>query len=386
MVDIYRNQTDRDSSRINRTSPRWSRRRILQTLGFSSAAFSSTLGTVSADGSEDEWVKIPRRVSRGEVVSTIVVPRVWNEQRYRAREVRSKLIKDYKNDENVRSISITAGDRRVDGSARRFLAVKVSVDSIKQADFSDSIQDVEIQVEEYRKRRRTESGTGCLNKDTFDPIPGGVYQDTIHGTGTTTCRVEKNQSYYMLSAAHLFYDGDNCGDIEGGSVFNYDIELYGRVSEHFDNRHDWALIDPLTSSGFSLNGNVQTWNHQKPVAGYLPKSALDHKMSMEEPVKKIGINTGETTGQIAHIESWGNEGCVFMDGHGVTLTNHQAKGDSGAPVFEMAPNNVWMISIGAFGAGNEVGTACGAPRYEGTDGWPAYKLAEDNQVYFATNL
>jgi len=72
----------------------------------------------------------------------------------------------------------------------------------------------------------------------YDPVPGGVEQNSSTGTATSTARVDYGGNLYLMGARHLWVDDpnvqDSCStqDPTGENAYQSD-DYYGHVKHHF---------------------------------------------------------------------------------------------------------------------------------------------------------
>lgn len=358
-----------------------SRRSVLKAAGIGVGILSG--GTV-AGANNERTVRIPTHISRGEVVATERVPKRWYNQREKALNSIKALQKSHGADPAVAAIELTTSDRGVNGF--KFLEPKVEIESGKgpridirnrsnTPNIPDELNGVSIRKEEKKEVHLTsDSGTGCHGRKKYRPIPGGVAAND----GTTGCQVLMDDDHYILTAAHLF------GHCDGGDKGNDGVqggEKYGDVADS-DDSLDWAIVAPDPSD--ELNGRIQTPNDELVIGGYLTKSSIDSKMSQGDEINKVGSSTGMTTGEIVSTTaSTGDGNCINLDGNGVAVTNDQAKGDSGSPVFDISFGSAFIASIATLGVGRD-NSSCNNPKFEYGVGISAYYLAHEHDMVFCT--
>ena len=87
----------------------------------------------------------------------------------------------------------------------------------------------------------------CYVQD-YDPIPGGAVVEVVSGAqGTACCRVELNDTYYLMTARHLFIDDSNVQDSCSDNVCKYDScyqngDYWGFVSVEYP-EFDAVLVE-----------------------------------------------------------------------------------------------------------------------------------------------
>jgi len=140
----------------------------------------------------------------------------------------------------------------------------------------------------------------------YDPVPGGVEQNSSTGTATSTARVDYGGNLYLMGARHLWVDDpnvqDSCStqDPTGENAYQSD-DYYGHVKHHFQD-YDAALTnieaddqegqpqrDGFTDTIVDENGYIE---------GYVDSNGIDDMMANNLEVRKRGITTGPTTGVI----------------------------------------------------------------------------------------
>lgn len=362
----------------------------MSTIG--AATFSiSGIGNVSGSNGQ-EYVRIPDAYQGNEVISWKKVPFEWYEQKELANQVADSLSVSLRGNPNVARVALTSDDNGID--KWNFLKVQIElIDPSEDMGVPNQIDGINISVKKAKQRHQTlsESGTGCENRFSKSNIPGGFMHESNSdgsGKGTTTAPVTDGSKNYMLAAAHIF---GTCSDnILGSSVYQSQVK-YGEVTEKVQSR-DWAVVDK-TNSDFTFENNIHIPGDPIHINGYLGRQSLEDKMANESATEKVGISTGHSQGVILSITSnkwadnpqWGY-GCVDFSTDGVRVSNNQARGDSGAPVYEYRGWACYMISIGSFGLGGDAGYSCNSQAYEETEGWPAYKFVENTKYVFNIDL
>ena len=321
------------------------------------------------------------------------VPKKWWNQRNQTNTAIQTLATELQAHPAVTHIQKTPIKSAIDG--HRYFKIQVGVDSsIDEIELPNRVHNVRVERIPSGSFETTVTYNACYNDGEYDPISGGeVLCNKTDGYFTSACRVKKNGSgSYMLTAAHPFYD-ENSSSCSGAlnepcwqGESTTSNRKFGEVYDWYS-RHDWAILT-VGENGLDADRNIRFPNGNKYVVkGHYTKEKIDRMASYGNTVHKIGASTGNTTGEIKSISYKINNGhCIYMDGAAVRVSNNQAGGDSGGPVFELVGDKCEMVSIATLGNTSEIiGTACGGNTlYSHAYGWPAYKLANIANIQFYT--
>lgn len=305
------------------------------------------------------------------------VPYEWENHRETVKKSLNELRKRYASNENVISVYRTQGMSQI-GTHSRF-KIKVEITS-PSPEIPDRINDIPVETTPPSNYQPLAS-TGCVNEGDWDLIPGGVhisqYSDaTNYGTTYATCNIVNSQyDSVMVTANHVMYS-DSCS-ATGADAFQ-ETDKVGSVAKSYNN-YDCAAIDFCGCTGDDgytddfVDGIKDGDNGvNKQIAAWYTDSGLDHLISTGETVRKIGVSSGLTKGQVEDRPTlygacWQLEDCV-------KVSARSAEGDSGGPCYTLNDNDecvlVSMINIGL----QEDGTECGHTGFDVFGGIPQIKL------------
>jgi len=306
----------------------------LGAIGISGAGLNTAIGKARATPSRDR-VRIVTHRSKGEPVRTKQVPKEWFEQKERARRGQQLLFNRLEESSGVLGVGYGPSNAAVDNY--RFFEVRVHVDRSEgtNADIPEEVDGVPVAI-----TRREEYQDTYYNGN-YDPVPGGVEQNSSTGTATSTARVDYGGNLYLMGARHLWVDDpnvqDSCStqDPTGENAYQSD-DYYGHVKHHFQD-YDAALTnieaddqegqpqrDGFTDTIVDENGYIE---------GYVDSNGIDDMMANNLEVRKRGITTGPTTGV---IEEYLDNYCSTSVTRRSLLhvSNEQQSGDSGGPVYD----------------------------------------------------
>ncbi len=377
-----------------------SKRSFLKAVGAGSGITSIgglNVTVASATGSGN-YVKIPTAKRGTEVIETEKVSKKWYNMYNTAKEVTHHLQKKTAVDENISHVEIGASSDYIEDDVRGF---EIRIGAHNQSAAADrhpsSSNGVPIRIIEAEETRST-----CANRGTYSSMSGGIANSHAGGGkiyhSTTSCRVKRNGNFYMLNCAHVFFNGGGNGSCEGlgghtayQSMNDHSNRKYGEPAR-WNNVHDWCIVAKNNSNGINYNGRIQFPDGSRyGIGGHYTEYKINRMVTSYEQVTKIGISSGKTTGRVASTNSNVSNGsnCISMDGAGVKVTNNQADGDSGAPVFHFVSNGdppkCYMVSIATQTPnGSKIGTACNNNLYNYGIGWPAYKMSNQANIQFYT--
>lgn len=320
-------RTDRNSERDD-----VNRRTFLRATGTGIALGSVSVGT--AVGAEDgNYRTIVTHRTHGTAARTKQVPEKWYDQKERSERAVAELTDRFRNRDDVRSVGIGISDRTVGGMSMKEVKVVVPK-SGTEADIPDRKNDVPVAVSREGPLQDT------AYRNDYDPVPGGVLMNgTYDVEATTTCKVEKGGSTYMMNCRHVFtvdddsVDEPSCSyDDTVGDPADQNYDYIGDVAEAFVH-HDVALV-PLESNnrgGFSDT----IVNQSGYIEGYVTKDGISDMQSSGETTHKRGIATGASTGEVLKYE------ITSFCGNGnylstlVKTSNTTEGGDSGGPIYDV---------------------------------------------------
>lgn len=345
------------------------RRSLLRSAG--ATASITGLTTVVGGSQSGKYTEIVTVVSGDEIIRKRKVPKSWYNRVQRTRNVSKRIKKNHRNEPGVKGVSRTAGDTRFGNKKGPEIRVSVEPESYN-GNIPDEVDNIPVRKVKAQKAVKT-----CQNQEDFEQIPGGVHLNSNGSKFTSMARVERGGFEYLLTAAHVW---EACSDSEAGEgePVEQHHDEFGEVG-HLHPTMDLARID-LTNVDYSYDGAIEASDKRYYVEGVATRDGLDNFMSVNKDIRKVGISTGDTTGQIEEIEFDNAEGCVDFNSEGVKLTNNQAGGDSGGPGF-IPYDSGWctLININTFGYGPSIGTACEATLYGAAGGTAGYEI--ENYLY-----
>lgn len=326
-------------------------------------------GLASVVGASENTVEIATVRDGDEILRTAKVPKGWYQRVKHTRNVHNKAVDEHLDKRGVLRIGRTAGDRRVGGKRAPVVKVEYDPDAYK-GNVPNEIEGVPVQKEESEPAVDT-----CLNREDFDPIPGGVHLNYDDGGSFTSfARAEQGGTGYMLTCSHAF---DACSTSAQDEPADQYYDQYGEV----DGAHESLDVarTAITDITESFTNEIQAESKSYAIEGVATENGVDNYMSMGTTIKKVGISSGETTGKIDNMNLTRNHDCITWGGEGVNLTNNQANGDSGGPAFRgYSDGGCTLVNINTQGAGT-IGDACGNTLYDEAYGTAAYEI--ENQGY-----
>lgn len=308
------------------TQPATTRRRILRGLG-AGAFGAASIGLVSG-GSSDDTVWIPTVKYGNSIIRRKKVPRAWREQTLHTREALNSFKNKYLDEPGIAGIGARRWEENQFGDYTG-LRIGVEVDSDR---FSGSLPEKYKNIPVEQRKART-SVPLCSNLCDFDPIPGGVTIEAEEGLpgGTTGYKVENGDGEpRMLTANHIWGPCDSNGS---ETAFQNSDEI-GQVAGTHESM-DYATIEP--NSGESFKDTVQQPSTEYKISGYKTESGVEDELccdSCDTTIRKMGVTTDVTYGQVDECHYSDGESCVDFSGEGVRCTNNVAQGDSGGPLYE----------------------------------------------------
>jgi len=322
-------------------------------------------GLTSIVGGSEDTVEMVTVRDGDKIVRTATVPKSWYRRVEHTRNVHHKAVNDHIEKRGVLRISRTAGDQRFGGKRAPVFRIVYDPEEYK-GDVPDEIDGVPVRKEAGERMERT-----CANRDDFDPIPGGVHLNSNGSAFTSFATAEKEDNEYLLTASHPW---DACeGSTQGESVEQH-YNQYGEV----DASHPYLNVarTEVTDSSYSLDsGVIQTEDQTYTIAGVATEDGVDNYMSTDTTIRKIGISTGDTTGEVDDMNV-SRYTCPSFNSDGVRLTNNQAGGDSGGPAFRgYSSGNCTLVNINTYGY-DKFSTVCNNPEYRYDAGTAAYKIED----------
>jgi hypothetical protein len=312
----------------------------------------------------------------------------WYHWEKHVERVAEKYREQIQSNDDIIAVGIGSGLKQIDGRNGGHLRVYVDPNSESPA-VPDHVEDVPTKIIDYKEAGR--ASCDC-NHAYFDPIPGAVTVEP-NGTGapaaSTTCKVEKNSNFYMLTVSHLWTcDFD---DIDGWNAHQYG-SYYGTVAEH-DHYEDYALtqLDDDKAGHTGFDNTIEDYSGM--LSGHVTYDGLTDFMGSDaDTVHQHGITTCKRTGKILDRDFQKDfPECNPQTVYSRVLTDMRTEpGDSGGPVFWQYTFDgcLYIGIIGHTLGGNNPTT----PVCDPEDGWsetvatPAYILHNDYNINFDPNF
>lgn len=354
------------------------RRSVLKTIGASGIAAYIGTGVGTAGGPEME--RVPRVKSGDEVVEWMEVPKRWLQRSEAVKNATQGFTNNRLSEKGIQSVGMVPRNKEIAG--KRTFEINVEIDPDK---FDGGIPDT-YQGEPVKKSEMAsdDMGPNCHNDQNYDPMPGGVWieGDSAAPRGTTFGMVEYNNTFYMLTALHLFGD-NNCNNYNIGD----DVDQYSQnmgALEGFQTDYDLALCshDNGIAVSHSIDGESQSWD----VKGYASEVSMrDRAAAWNDSYKMMGTSTGIQTGGIGETHK-SISNCYTFGGHGARGSADGAAGDSGGPAFAVEGGEAVYLYLHSWGTGGKTNTynSC-ADEYtwEKTMGTAAYAINNSGYKIFA---
>lgn len=287
-----------------------------------------------------DTTEIVTHESDGTPRKTKLVPAKWYEQKQHAVEVRDRLFDRYEHAPGIQGVGVRAGDAAVDGYRYFEVVVHVDEDRGTTSAIPEQVDGVRVRAnhrEQLKNASDCNHSTSCYQGD-YDPIPGGVQVEDNSSTGSATCRVERDGTYFLMGARHVWVDDDNTQDScslddPRGENCYQNGDYYGWVRDDF--REYDALITQLDTDYGRRSGFTNTIvDEYGQVEGYITENGVDNMIadSNSRDVFQRGITHCGEAGQVEERE---NDYCSdFNRLELVRTTTDFGNGDSGAPVYD----------------------------------------------------
>lgn len=324
-------------------------------------------GLTSVVGASENSVEIVTVRAGDETVRTAKVPKSWYQRVKHTRSVYDQSADEILDKRGVLSVSRTAGDQRFGGKRAPVLRTVYDPDTYK-GDVPDEVDGVRVRKEEGKRDVPT-----CLNQTSFNPIPGGVHLNETaddFAEFTSFATAERYGTNYLLTCAHPW---DACrSEIREGEAVDQYFNEYGDV----DGFHPYIDVarTRLTDVTESFVKEIAAANQTYTVTGVATEDGVDNYMSMGTTIRKTAINTGDTTGTVEEMNVQ-RDNCPTLSYEGVTLSNPQARGDSGSPGFRgYSDGRATLVNINTFGVGGIIREDCGKETFNDSRGTAAYHI------------
>ncbi|MWV38619.1 hypothetical protein [Natrialba sp. INN-245] len=355
-----------------------SRRRILRSTGIagSIAVSSNLVGSAKAEKTVEIITHI---IGDEENEITKKVPRSWKEHSDRVSLVREQVQNEYIRQKGVESVSIGLGNEYFGG--KRGFSINVGVDSEElnvspNAVTPDTIDGVELNVEEEPEEVEESCDDKCWNSSTFDPTPGGVlFAGATAGARFFAHGIRGND--YMITAAHNV-DLDYCDKDLVGSEVEQHCNYWGEVMEQY-NALDIVMVS--LDSDYSMNGEIEQHPSPVDVSGYVTLNGLKDLESDGETVYKMGCRTGMTSGPILETEV-SRSSCPTFQSEGIEIELDSAAGDSGCPYYDLRNGGAYLIGFHSRGVNTTSEEICNRYVTSRVRGSTAYYIADEYSGYF----
>jgi len=280
-------------------------------------------------------------------IETKKVPQSWYRQVRNTRRVVEKSREQFEKKSGVRGVKIGSSTEKFGGKSGHSIVISVNETGVR-GKIPERVQNVPVEIVEE------EGGSAPLNCDNlgdFNNIPGGVAHGFDFATTCVKVRDIQAGQRRMLTAAHVH---GSCGSNLSGNTF-YQGDSDGTI-RRYDWGTDFALVEDTYSDGESFDDKILEEDGTRiDIDGWYTKDGISELMSNDEQVKKMGITSGNTTGEIKYMETAGDPtDCHDYGYEGVRLTNNGGKGDSGGPIYNMKSQEARMIGMISQGAGNQV--------------------------------
>jgi hypothetical protein len=344
-----------------------------------------------------ETVKIVTARGSGEIKKTAEVPEEWYEHVERSRKVIDRIRSELQQHRGVSWLERSPSVEQIHGLNKPEIVARVN-SSDYEGGLPSDVDGVKIQTEETTELDVLSTNrcadSGCYNACDFSPVPGGVAikgetgapfdpgpnEGEKYHIGTSCCRVKRNGSKKLLTAAHLFHrykSSDYSGECDSNKLDDRKAfqngDQIGSVAEGYTSP-DWVTIDSDPNSSFdnTIEGESGTIG---TVRGYVTSNGVDHLMSNNTTVYQMGVHSGKTSGKVEADDAGIDDGCPDMEGAGIRTSTTVADGDSGGPIFDQSKNDIYIICMTNYGTSSNGTSSClGTPIKEKAYGYPAHLL------------
>lgn len=349
-----------------------SRRQTLKAVGISSTALTTVPSLVGASttASLDETVSITTVEGSGEPKVRKQVPIEWWTYEQKADRLMHELRTRYADREEVKGVGLGTLDERIAGRQKSFVNVSTRPER-GSISTPDHVEGVPV--------RNTEADVpkpNACNTGDFDDVPGGVSvnkENTSTGASTSTCKVEYNGNYYLMTCAHMWGCDEGLLDASLYQSTQYIGDLY-----NWDKTQDWVISSLADNSGVSSFVNRIEENTGKQ-CGHVTRDGLFDLKSKGTTVYHQGITEKcKTEHSVSEIDT-GIQPCSEISNRYVKVSNGGVimDGDSGGPLFhQYKQNGQWYVAIIAplYGSTSAYGWGCAA-----------YWINQDKYINFDPN-
>lgn len=323
------------------------RRGVLKSVGTSGFALPAMAPVVR--GSSGDETKITVVASESGPVVRKSVPTDWWEHEQRAKSVKKNLEQrfgirpDRVATPGVVGVGLGKDDKTISGKHASTVRVSVNPKNKPSLYLPSKMDGIGIEVVEQGRGQPMD-----CNRQQYTPVPSGVGMDKAgfdeHYVFTTGCKVEVNNTPYMLTAAHLYDLGDNCNNSLGGKKAYQDQNLMGEVY-NWDNEEDWVLIDKTGNETSGYEAGIEGLFAKQN--GYVTENGLIDLKGDETTVYQMGISSCQTSGTVEVVKQReDSHSSCFNSFYAVGVDIHGENGDSGGPIYhKFTFNNNKYVSI-----------------------------------------
>lgn len=296
--------------------------------------------------------------------------------------LKRKLVSQYQDSPKIVDVAVGTSKQTLSNRLKSKLNVYLENSEIPPKNSPGNIDGIEIEYLESQPSKQLSGGDGgaSCNNGYFDPLPGGVsIYDYTDGEpyGTTSCRVEKAGTEYILTAGHNFEE--DCSTLYDEAY--HGSQRIGTVQEQGSPGLDWCTIETDPNSdvaGFDNTVRDADGSIYGKVIGHATQSGLLDLKSTQSVIHKQGATTCHTTGHITAVDK-SDSYCGQWHNDGYVETSIPADGgDPGGPVYWAMSDSdcqyAKVVMIGIVKSADVGGNALTATQ--------AYQIADDGSLTF----
>ncbi|MEF8975414.1 MAG: hypothetical protein V5A21_04190 [Halapricum sp.] len=293
-------------------------------------------------------------VARGdEPVVTQTVPRAWYEHVSAVDRAARVLADRFVGTQGVEHLRRVRTEGNIEGHGRLGVAVLVGDDGAADS-IPAEINGVSVEARHAKPQTFTDDlgnvgSTSCTTEsgkeEEESSIPGGVAvkPNSDKQPTTTTCKARKNGTDYLLTCAHMLFDGGSVCDGFGEQIYSEIIhptsettdQIIGNVVETSTAEYDYALAE-ATEEISSVSRDIDGYSGS--VSGHVTADGFSYLLSNNdsETLYRSGIKTGLSEGPVTAVSfddqitwKWGE----CSRGHRFECDVGVIGGDSGGTFF-----------------------------------------------------
>lgn len=318
----------------------YSRRQLLKTT----AAVGSVLagsGVASADVTDSvRRTEVVAARAGDEVTDIRRVATEWYDHHRLALQVKDELLERYGGLPGVEGVAIGGTGRRVADGPELAVDLKVT-DRAPDVALPDAVGSVSVGVRDV---------TDLELEETYGVRGGEHLHTNLDYPGTAGWPIEYDGEPAVITAGHLFKDGDCASDLDGESAYSKDFtdEFVGYVVDHNYPDYDWAIVEDGSSSSLGDPRHIDPeirGDSSKNLDGIASETTLHYLVG--EDVQRRGHKT-DSSGPITdlHYDGSGIGSCDGADYDGQVEVDMTCRGgDSGGPIYHVSGDDIRLVAI-----------------------------------------